>query len=385
MKILIIHNYYLQAGGEDVVFAQESSLLSKDHIVKKLPFYNKSGIYGAIQFFTSIWNLKAAWNLKKIIAEFQPQLIHIHNCHFACGPLIIRIARKKKVPVILTLHNYRLLCPSTYLMLNGRLFTVSLHQNFPWTAVKNKAYRNSVIQTFWLGLVVWFHRIVGTWKMVNKFITLTEFEKNIFQHSKLHLNKNQLVVKYNFLKDPELTPQNRNNNFLFVGRLSREKGIHLLLHAFSKSGLPIIIAGDGPLKNEVEAISSTHNNVRYAGRLSGEDVKKLMQNSTALIFPSIWYEGMPMTIIEAFATGTPVIASNIGAMASMITHNFNGLHFNLEDADDLTKTVFMWQSLPQDAKNIFYKNARLTYEENYTPEDNLKQLVSIYEQVTTWY
>lgn len=222
---------------------------------------------------------------------------------------------------------------------------------------------------------------MGTWKQCNKLVVLQEHSQKLFLKSSLGFTNEQVVIKPNFCR-PLLSKANHEGNyFLYVGRLSDEKGIGVLLKAFSAGNLSLIIAGDGPVKAQVEVAALNHENITYVGKLDKEDIADLMAHSTALIFPSVWLEGMPLTIIEAFACGTPVIASNLGAMQSMITNNFNGLHFKAGDAEDLLKTINYWQTLPGKQKSEFSSNALKTYKENFTPEKNFEIISKIYASV----
>ncbi len=381
MKILIIHTYYQQTGGEDAVFRQESNLLSDTEEIKEICFFNKNGWKGAVDFLCSIWNIGAALDVKKQIEQFNPDIIHLHNWHFAAGPLIIRVAKKNKIPVVITLHNYRLLCPSATLLQNGKLFTESVHAKFPWKAVFKKVYRNSLLQTFWLAFVIWFHKKIGTWKLADKYIVLTDFAKQLVVNSSFGVPEEKFVVKSNFVEQQNAPSLKREKHFLFIGRLSEEKGIKVLLEAFSNQDLELHIAGDGPLKDEIIRMSRTNKNIHYLGRLDKEGISTVMQQCSALIFPSIWYEGMPMTLLEAFSMGTPVLASNIGAMASMIQNGFNGFHFEAGNAKSLQTQLINWEKLTENEKESYRINALETYKRNYTPEQNKKQLISIYESV----
>ena len=318
MKILFIHNKYQQKGGEDTVFEQELELLGQSEQVRSLTFQNFSGGKGVVQFLLSAWNVFSAGKIKKAIRDFQPEVIHVHNWHYAVGPLVVRIAGKRNIPVVLTIQNFRLLCPSATLLYKGALFMDSVQASFPWTAVKKKVYRNSYFQTWWLACVIWIHKKIGTWKMVDRFIVQTDIAKNVFISSSLGVAENQFSIKPNFIKDPGLVPVEREDFFLFIGRLAEEKGIDVLLDAFKDKSADLYIGGDGPLQEKVIAACNENPRIHYLGLLDKKAVRDLMGRCSTLIFPSIWFEGMPMTLIEAFAVGTPVIASDLGAMASMI-------------------------------------------------------------------
>jgi glycosyltransferase involved in cell wall biosynthesis len=381
LKILFIHTYYAQKGGEDEFFCAECDLVRQVAEVQIATFQNRLGWRGAIQFLMSVWNVLAHRKLQRHMRLDKPDIIHLHNWHFAIGPIIIRAARKRKIPIVLTIHNYRLLCPSGTLSNKGKLFTDSMKSSFPWKAVGNKVYRNSRLQTFWLAFVVWFHRKIGTWKMVNKYIVLTEFSKSLFVGASVKIPMEKFVVKPNFLHPPQTTRMNVQDSALFVGRLCEEKGIKVLLKVFRIANYRLAVAGDGPLKEEVLNASKEHPNIHYLGNLTRGEVDQKMKDYQVLIFPSTWYEGMPLTIVEAFASGLPVISSNFGAMASMIQHGYNGLHFEVGNANDLLDKLNYWRSLPEKEKENFRFNAQATYLQNYTAQENLRQLLEIYDSV----
>lgn len=380
MKILLIHNNYQFRGGEDSVFDQEYSLLKVNNNVEKLVFQNEKGWKGILSFLLSIWNIFTAAKIKKKIKSFQPDIIHLHNWHYAIGPLSIRVIKKNKIPLVTTLHNFRLICPSSMLLYKGEIYTKSINVNFPWEAVKKKVYRDSMIQTFWLAFIIWFHKKINTWDKTDKYIVLTEFAKQIFINSHLKIQSDKFIIKPNFF-DLEITPEkDTSDTFLFIGRLSEEKGIKLLLDAFENSKYIINIAGDGPLKEMVINASIHYENINYLGTLSKQLIIKELKKSTALICPSICYEGMPMNIIEAFSCRTPVIASNLGAMRFMVEHKKNGLLFEAGNTKDLISKIEKWHNKSEDEKSTYSDNAYKSYLMNYTAEENEKLLMNIYQE-----
>jgi len=359
----------------------EAALIAGIGDVERMIFQNKSGLRGLVQFLFSIWNFSAASRIRHAIRKQKPDVVHIHNWHFAIGPLAIRTIKKEGVPVILTLHNYRLICPSATLFKGNKLFLDSIHAAFPWKAVTHKVYRNSYFASFWLAFIVWFHKKIGTWKWVDRYILLTEMSKQIFESSVIGISEKQMVVKPNFLNDPGPGNLAREDFFLFIGRLAEEKGIETLLDAFSRKKSTLVIGGDGPLKSKVTELSLQYPNIRFLGSLDQTGVQTMMRRCNALVFPSIWYEGMPMTLLEAFATATPVIASDLGAMHSMIRDEYNGLLFAPGNAIKLVEKIELWEKLGEAEKTKFSQNARSTYETLYSPEINRSQCVSIYKSV----
>ncbi|RYY05996.1 MAG: glycosyltransferase, partial [Sphingobacteriaceae bacterium] len=318
MKILVIHTSYKYRGGEDTVVAEEIKLLLQAGIqVELLEFNNDES--SLIKLLQLPFNIQSYYTTKNKIASYKPDLVHIHNLHFGGSPSVIYAIKRSKVPFVITLHNFRLLCPSGILFYNGKLFLDSLKHSFPWKAVNLGVYKNSKLITFWLGLSMYIHQNLGTWKTCNKYIVLNEHARKLFLNSKLQLTEKQLIIKPNFSSVPTMQVQKREDHFLYVGRLSEEKGIMLLLSAFSAGTYKLKIAGDGPLKEDVISYASKYPNIEFLGSVNQAAILTLMQQCTALVFPSLWFEGMPLTIIEAFACGTPIIASKLGAMETMIT------------------------------------------------------------------
>lgn len=380
MRILLIHNFYQDPGGEDVVFEQEYSYLSEDHEVDRVTFQNKKGWKGALQFLLTPYNVYAGASIKKAIRKFKPDLIHIHNLHYAIGPICIRIAHRLGIPIVFTLHNYRLICPSAILYHGGKLLLDSIHEPFPWTAVRKGTLSHSVAKTFWVAASNWAHRKIGTFNMVGRYIVLTPFAESVFQKSQLHIPQQKFTVKPNFISPPKTARKiPRKNHFLFVGRLTEEKGIQILLNVFKQHDWILRIAGDGPMKDPVLKVSLNNPNIEYLGVLNQEEVLSEMAECTALLFPSVWYEGMPMTIIQALSRGTPIIASKLGAMETMIQHEHNGLLFLPNDVDDLQAKIGYWLKMDGATKEKISQQNILEYHTRYDPVSNKRMLLDIYK------
>ncbi|MGK6351824.1 glycosyltransferase [Parapedobacter sp. DT-150] len=382
MRILIIHNYYQDPGGEDAVFEQERALLATTETVETLTFRNQKGWRGAWQTLWSPWNTWAGRRVKQAIRTFSPDVIHIHNLHYAIGPIAIRIAKRHGIPVVMTLHNYRLLCPSATLFHAGKLFLDSLHAGFPWKAVRLGVHSNSVFKTYWLAFTVWLHKLLGTWCMVDRYIVLTDFARQLFVDSSFGVPATQFVVKPNFVADTSQLAAVRGRHFLFIGRLTQEKGIKVLLEAFGGTELHVRIVGDGPLRTSVVDAAQQSANITYLGTLGRGGIEAQLASCTALIFPSVWYEGMPMTVIEAFASGTPVIASNLGAMQSMIHDGQNGQLYTPGDAAALRRETQRWLSSEDAYRQQVSDGAREAYEQRYTAHQNHTLLLDIYRLAT---
>ena len=385
MKILIVHTFYRDKGGEDAVIAAEMSLLQEAGMeVELLSFQNPGNAIRAIfSLLLSPFNVFSFSKTILKIRSFQPDVVHLHNWHFAASPSVIVASHFTKVPIVLSLHNFRLICPSATLFYRGNIYLESVHQNFPWKAVSKGVYRNSVLQSFSLAFTVFLHKQLKTWQKVDRYLVFSGFMKNIFLESSLGIPENKFVVKGNSIPDLRLKKEpERKNHFVFIGRLSAEKGLDVLLKAFAETGFKLLIYGYGPQEQEVQIFADLHHNIQFRGPLNKTKVAEELSNCSALVFPSTCFEGMPLTILEAFSTGTPVISSNLGAMSSMIEDHYNGLHFEAGNSVDLVQKLQYWHTLPESEQKQYRLGARATYEKNYTPEANLKILESIYSELS---
>lgn len=380
MRILIIHTSYTIKGGEDSVVENEKDLLiSAGHVVLLLSFSN--GDREIKKLLQLPFNYSSYRNTTKTLTDFRPDVVHIHNLHFAGSVSVLYAVKKSKVPMVVTLHNYRLLCPSGTLFFKNKLFTGSVHQIFPLEAIAKGIYHDSKLLTFWLALCNASHQLLCTWAIPNRFIVLGEKEKEIFEYSKYQHLAGRMVIKPNFCPPSPSRYTPSGEYFLFVGRLSEEKGIEMMLHTFSKSGHPLIIIGSGPLENKVKEQASLYANIRFLGIYPKEKICELMAEAIALIFPSIWHETFGMVIIEAFACGTPVIASAIGEAIHLVKHERNGLLFEAGNESALLDSINSFNLLSKENKLKYSDEALKTYERHYTPTANLKQLEKIYHSL----
>ncbi|MEL6651477.1 MAG: glycosyltransferase family 4 protein, partial [Bacteroidota bacterium] len=365
MKILIVHNRYLQKGGEDTVVAAEKELLeSYGHQVRICMFDNADipgGALGKLKaMFLSISNATAKARVKAEIVDFGADVVHVHNTFYVASPAIYAAAKESGVPLIQTLHNYRLLCPSAFLYHDGALYLDSVHKVYPLKAIAKRVWEGSLLKTWSIVNITAFHKLKGTYrKFVDKYIVFSEFSKGVFADSSLHLQEEQLAIKPNFVPDPGEENLPRGEHYLFVGRLSPEKGISVLLEAATTSNFKVKILGDGPLRPMVEEAASQNANIEFLGRKSREEVMHHFRTCRALIFPSVWYEGMPMVIIEALAAGAPIITSDLGNPGSMVLDGVNGLKFEagnsaqlVEQIESLQATAFLVSEVSQASRSL---------------------------------
>lgn len=380
MRILVIHNFYQHAGGEDTVFYREVEALSREHEVETFTCQNQKEKKGIRQFISYPFNQLISRKIRQSILDFKPDVVHIHNLHYAIGPGCIRTIDKLGIPMVMTLHNFRLLCPSASLFCRGKIFTTSVYQNFPWTAIRMRALDNSLTKTFLTAFTYWIHRKLGTWNKISKFIVLSDFAKSLFIESTFPVSEDKFTVRPNNINVTPTQPTS-GKGFVYIGRLSEEKGIIPLLQAFSSLPFSLSIYGSGPQQNLVEDFARQYEHIHYAGYQQQKVLTQAINSADALLVPSVCYEGMPMTIIEAYAQGTPVLASNIGILNKMVLPLYTGMHFNPHDQADIERVIQEWANLGEDRKQHIRENCIMEYQKHYTLQKNMEKLIAIYKEV----
>jgi glycosyltransferase involved in cell wall biosynthesis len=327
----------------------------------------------------TVWNQVVYRELRGLIRRERPQVAHFHNTFPLISPAAYYAARAEGVPVVQTLHNYRLLCPNALFFREGRVCEDCLGKAFPWPGVAHACYRESRPASGTVAAMLFAHRTLGTWKgAVDLYVALTEFARRKFVEGGLPSEK--IVVKPNFVDPDPGMGQGRGDYVLYVGRLSKEKGLDTLLAAREQFGeeVPLKLVGDGPLAPQV-AEAARRQKLEWLGQLPKDRVLGLMKEARALIFPSVWYEGFPMVIAEAYAVGLPVIASDLGSMSSLIDHRCTGLRFRPGDPGDLAAQV-RWTVTHSELLDVMRQGARAKFEAEYAAERNHRLLLEIYEQ-----
>ncbi len=381
MKILAIHNSYQQPGGEDQVFLAEASLLERyGHQVVRYSKHNDraAGMNRLALAGTALWNNSTYRDLRVLIRRERPDVAHFHNTFPLVSPAGYYAAKAEGVPVVQTLHNYRLLCPNALFFRDGGVCEDCMGKAITWPGVVHKCYRGSRAASGLVTAMLATHRALRTWTdMVDVYIALTEFARRKFIEG--GLPEERMTVKPNFV-DPDPGPGTSDDGHaLFVGRLSPEKGVDTLLAAWERlrGRVPLKIVGDGPLKGQVVAAADRHPWVVYLGHKRAEEVHELMKEASVLIFPSGWYETFGRVAAEAFATATPVIAADIGAIAELVEHGRVGLRFRPGDSEDLAAQVD-WFLFHPEVHARMRRQARAEFEARYTAERNYRMLVAIY-------
>ncbi len=379
--VLIVHNYYQFPGGEDTVVENEKKNLEDNG--HKVFLYTRSnselktfkGWKKLLLPFNTIFSIKTYMQVSKIIKTKNIDIIHVHNTLNLISPSVYYAAFYHKIPVVQTIHNFRLLCPAATFYRSQRICEDCIDKGLG-NAIKYKCYRNSRIQTLACVINLYIHRMLGTYKKLN-YICLTDFNKSkLLKFS--GINENRIFIKPNFVVENhwQVVPyKSRKNQFVFAGRIDDIKGIKTLLVAWKKMGnlnSELIICGSGPQEKWCQNYINENKmeNVKMLGFVSNQEVKQIISNSKAVIFPTQWYEGFPMVIVEAYSVGTPVIGSDIGNVNSLIIDHLTGHKFKHNSPDALVEAVEKIGDMVDSTK----KN----HEKNYTSEKNYNFLLKIY-------
>jgi len=382
--VLLVHNFYQQPGGEDEVFATESRMLEEHgHTVVRYTVHNERITRrGSLRVAAgTVWSSAAHHELRQLMQRTRPAVAHFHNTFPLISPSAYHAARSEGIPVVQTLHNYRLFCVNAQFYRDGRPCEDCLGLSVPWHGVQHACYRSSRLASATVATMVGVHRALGTWKhRVDRYIALTEFARSKCIAGGLPAER--VVVKPNFIHPDPGAGDGAGAYALFVGRLSPEKGVRTLLAAWRRLGnvMPLRVVGDGPLAAEVRAAQDSNASVCHLGRKTPGEVLELIGAARCLVCPSEWYEGLPRVVVESLARGTPVIASRIGSLAELVQHGRTGLHFRAGDSDDLVSQVTrMAAHSPEYA--AMRRAARAEFEARYTEAANYAMLMTIYESV----
>lgn len=402
LNILIVHNEYQYAGGEDTVVRQDAALLEKHghsvffYVRKNEELQSFSKMQKLLLPFTTIFSLKSYREIRRLIQKHKIDVVHVHNTLPLISYSAYYAAKKEDCKLIQTIHNFRLVCPNALFYRDEHICEDCLNKGL-LCGIKHSCYRGSKTQTAMVALMLKLHRMFGTFKKPDAYITLTEFNKEkisaVVPTEKVHVKPNFIHFDEQNVSDtlnsslsdvlpPFLQPF---SYFIYAARLEKVKGIFIVLEAFRH--LPeqtLLILGTGPDRDKVLTFIEKYEmkNVFCLGFQPHENTLCLLKQAAALVFPSLWYEGFPMTIMESLACGTPVLASNTPNITETIHSGKNGFSFSVGSDKDLAKTINIFSSLSEEEKKQLRENAKKTYETLFTEEIIYKKLIDIYTKET---
>lgn len=381
--ILLVHNYYRIPGGEDTVVANEKALLEKQgHTVYSYTRNNaeiqENGLLSKVHLaFTSVFSWKTYKEVKSLIREKHIQIVHVHNTLSLISPSVYYAAFSCHIPVVQTLHNFRMVCPNGLLFRQGKICEECIEKGLG-CALKHKCYRDSILQTFVSCAILKIHRFLGTYGKVN-YIALTEFNKEkLLEANRKNsiLPAEKIYIKPNFVKDVSIEKvEAEEKQFLYVGRLEKEKGISFLLEAWKE--LPeytLVICGTGTLEAWCNSYITKHKlqNVKLLGQQPQNIIRQKMVQTTAVVFPSQLYEGMSMVLLESMSMGTPILATNLGNGGNMIVDGINGTTFEPYSIENFVGKVKTFSSYDRERIRKYFR-------EHYSEEVNYQLLKQIYD------
>lgn len=383
MRVLQLHCHYRHPGGEDQLARQEADLLrARGHEVREVRRSNAealgSGAVAAARTLSGAhWNPASYRDVRQEIDDFGPDVMHVQNFWFALSPSVFGAARDAGVPSVLTLNNYRLICPGAYLMRGGEVCQACVGAA-PWRAVAHACYRDSRAASALVAHMITSNRRRGTWtNLVDAYIAFTAGARRRFIRGGLPPGK--VHVKPNALAEDPGAGSSHGGGALFVGRLSHEKGVGLLVQAWKElGGAELQVLGDGPERAGMQAMAVP--GVSLAGWVEEAEVLATMKRAGFLVMPSLWFEGMPLTLVQAYACGLPVLASRLGALAELVVDGETGLLFEPGDAHDLSLKCRYLLEHPEERRRMG-RNAREVFQRNYTAEADYRRLISIYQAV----
>lgn len=387
MKILLVHNTYQQPGGEDAVFEQERNMLEQGgHQVVTYCRSNwdvdgYTGIRRLSLAKQTVWASDSRRECSRLLEREKPDVVHVHNTFVMISPSIYSACYEAKVPVVQTLHNYRLLCPAATFFREGKVCEECLDGSL-WPGIEHACYHHSRSATAVVALMLASHRMRNTWsREIACYVALSQFARSKFVEGGLPGEK--IFVKPNFIHPDPGARSDDGDYALFVGRLSPEKRVGTVIQAWKrlKSPIPLTIIGGGPEREplEAEARSSGLSHVNFLGQMPRDKTLAAINRARFVVISSEWYETFCMAIAEAFACSTPVICSRMGAMQELVSDGRNGLHFTPGDSDDLARKVEWAWSHPDEIRAMGVA-ARKEYEAKYTAATNYPILMDIYQR-----
>lgn len=385
MKILFIHNKYVNPGGEDVVVETESGLLRRAGHEVEIASVSNRAIHNQFRIGTlataasTLWSLPGYQLAKKAIENFRPDVVHAHNTFPLLSPSIFTAARRMRVPVVQTLHNYRFVCANGLLLRGGRACELCI-EGSRWNGVINRCYRNSAIASSLVHSIWPVNQVLGSYKTL-RFLALTNFAKEIFVRA--GMAESSVTVKPNSVDDLRGAEfPARKRQILFIGRFADEKGVGDLVSAWASANPPsweLLLVGDGPLKSALRAQSASIPSISFTGWLPANEVQSLLLESPIVVIPSRWYEGLPLVMLEALSAGCTLVVPRHGAFLDFLADAPEAIvGFNPESSGDLSRALRIACSRQSVQQLSAMKVAYRLYQEKFSHKTNVAALENIY-------
>jgi glycosyltransferase involved in cell wall biosynthesis len=375
MRILVCHSRYRSgpASGENRVVDDEVELLNRGgHEV--MPYVPTPEVTGKVDLLrtgaATVWSIRATRHLGRLMQKYRPDVVHFHNLFPLLSPASLRIASSRRSAVVMTLHNYRLMCLPGTLLRNGAICEACLG-TIPVRGILYKCYQESALASGALAVSITAHRAIGSFDHVDRYLAISKFVRQ--KHIEAGIPSEKIRVKRHFAW-PSERRRGPGSYFLFLGRLSEEKGVHTLLRAWPRNGGRLVVAGSGPEETRLRALASP--SVDFLGTVSPEEAARLVVGARCLVVPSIWYEGAGRVVLEAYAAAVPVIASDMGGLSEVVSHNRSGLLFPASDETALRGAIERLLD-PRESERLG-EGALKMWKDRYRPEQALRELEKSY-------
>ncbi|MCU0431132.1 MAG: glycosyltransferase family 4 protein [Cytophagaceae bacterium] len=382
MKVLMLHNKYKISGGEDVSTQAEYEMLKEGGLDIDLHCVHNDALDHMPSWkaaLNTVWSISSHKDIVQRIHSKKYDLVHVQNFFPLLSPSIFHAAKKCGVKVVMSVRNYRLVCPNALLFTNDEVCEKCVGKSIPFPGITGKCYRDSRAASAVAVAMLSAHHLLGTFRnKVDGYICISEFVKKQLMEGGFAENK--LHVKHNFVVsqlEPSFQP---GEYYVYAGRLSQEKGIDLVMEAFRNTNLPLKIIGDGPLKESLKQQSASSPNISLLGKLPLQETYKVISGAKALVFPSKWHEPFGRTIVEAFAHGTPVVGTAMGGVTELIKDGYNGFLFDPFKNHALTDVLNRFE---QQHSLKLREQAYQSYQSHFTKEKNFSELTHYYQQILT--
>ena len=397
--LLSINNYHYRRGGADAVYLEHDALFRKagwntvcfamthpknrdsefkEYFVDEIEFGRAYSLSTkAAMAAKIIYSGEAKRKLAGLIDSYQPDIAHVHCVYHHISPSVLPVLRKRGIPVVLTAHDLKILCPA-YTMLSRGSICERCSKGAVWNAVLRRCIKDSVPLSALIALESGIHRLLGIYRRnVDKLVAPSRFYQQ-----KFHQNgwpDEQLAYVPNYVRIDEFSPSFAPGNyFVYIGRLSYEKGIATLCNAASEAGVNLVVVGDGPLREVLTRQTASFGKIRFTGYQSGEALRNWIRNARAVVLPSEWYENAPISVLEAYASGKPVIGARIGGIPELIEEGETGWLFGSGQAAELRDVLSHVDSLSAERISAAGKAAREVAERRHSPERYLNSMEDLY-------
>lgn len=401
-KLLSLNSYNYRRGGSDAVFIDHDQMFSNHHwqtasfamhhpkntaspwseyFVDELEFGHAYNIpQKAVMASKVIYSLEAKKKLAKLLEVFTPDIAHAHCIYHHLSPSILSLLHKNNIPTVMTAHDLKIACPA-YKMLNSNGICEKCKNGNLLHLVKNRCIHNSTAISSLIAIESAFHKISGLYsKNLDKIVTPSHFFKEKLMQ--WGWPEEQLVYIPNFIDCETITPNfDAGKYFLYFGRLAPEKGVETLIQAAINTKVSLKIAGTGPIEKHLKSVAADHDNIQFVGFKSGNDLWSLINHARAIVLPSEWYENAPISLLEAFSAGKPVIGANIGGIPEMLDHENTGLIFESGNLDDLTDSIRKITSYTDEQVSSLGRNARNHVASTFTASRYYNDMIELYNSL----